>query len=171
MRGLTCQRCRRATLWGSVFCPHCGAYLRAWIVPWTLYLTLLGVLCTVVIIGLAEFLAAQRRSPNRDEWEYLNRPMVALSEFLVLTLPEAARFSLEPHGNYNLQVFLPRHSLEGMVPADRDAFVDRATAVWCENIPASAFVPFVQVRELESNSEVGTARCPLVRGRVEPLRH
>jgi hypothetical protein len=132
-------------------------------VGWTLYITLLSVICAVVLIWLAEFFSAQHRKPNSDEWPYLPKPMQAVTAFFAERLPNAAEIRLEPRGNYNLQIYLPKARLESLPYPDRDELLKGATKVWCENIPQAAFVPFVQIRDLQTEDELATARCPLGR--------
>jgi hypothetical protein len=132
-------------------------------VGWTLYITLLGVICAVVLIWLAEFLSAQHRAPNLDELPYLPKPMQAVTAFLAGQLPNTAEFRLEPRGNFNLQIYLPKDRLDSLPSSDRDELLKGVTRVWCKNIPNSAFVPFVQIRNLQTQDELATARCPLVR--------
>jgi hypothetical protein len=163
VQALTCRHCGRNALWGTLFCAHCGAYLRTWFVGWTLYLTLLGVIFAVVVIWLAEFLSAQYRQPNSNEWQYLAKPMRAVTALLAEELPRGSELRLEPHGNYNLQIYLSGRSFESVPPSRRGVFLKRLTNTWCENLPKSAFVPFVQIRDLETADELATARCPLLR--------
>jgi hypothetical protein len=132
-------------------------------VGWTLYITLLGVICAVVVIWLAEFFSAQHRKPNSAEWHYLAKPMQAVTAFFAERIPDTLEIRLEPRGNYNLQIYLPKARLESHAPHDRDKLLEGATHVWCENIPKSAFVPFVQIRDTQTEDELATARCPLVR--------
>jgi hypothetical protein len=132
-------------------------------VGWTLYITLLSVICAVVLIWLAEFFSARHRKPNSDEWPYLPKPMQAVTAFFAERLPNAAEIRLEPRGNYNLQIYLPKARLESLPYPDRDELLKGATKVWCENIPQAAFVPFVQIRDLQTEDELATARCPLGR--------
>ncbi len=160
---MKCRHCGRDAPWGTLFCPHCGAYLHTWFVGWTLYLTLMGVICTVVIIWLAEFLSAQYRKPNRDEWPYLPQPMHAVTAFLAERLPKAAELRLEPRGNFNLQIYLPAHSFESVPEHDRGELLEGVMQAWCENIPKAAFVPFVQIRDIQTGEELATERCLLVR--------
>ena len=160
---MQCRHCGRDALWGTLFCPHCGARLPTWFVGWTLYITLLSVICAVVLIWLAEFFSARHRKPNSDEWPYLPKPMQAVTAFFAERLPNAAEIRLEPRGNYNLQIYLPKARLESLPYPDRDELLKGATKVWCENIPQAAFVPFVQIRDLQTEDELATARCPLGR--------
>lgn len=160
---MKCRQCGRDAPWGTLFCPHCGAYLHTWFVGWTLYLTLLGVICAVVIIWLAEFLSAQYRKPNSDEWLHLPEPMRAVTAFLAERLPNGVELRLEPRGNYNLQIYLPKSSFESVPYHDRGEFLKGVMQAWCENIPKAAFVPFVQIRDTQTEEELATERCPLVR--------
>jgi len=146
-----------------MFCPHCGAYMRTRFVGWTLYLTLLAMVCSVVLIWLAEFLYAQHRPPNPDEWPCLPKPMHAVTAYLSEALPSAADFRLEPRGNFNLQIYLPRSRFASLHSHDRDEILERIMQAWCGNIPKAAFVPFVQIRELDTGDEWATGRCPLAR--------
>ena len=163
MPPLTCRQCGRDALWGTLFCPHCGTYLRTWFVGWTAYLTLGGVVCAVILIWLAEFLSAQYRKPNADEWRYLPKPLAEVSALLAEAVPNPAELRLEPRGNFNLQIFLSRRRFEALSERARYRLVKRIIQVWCTNVPPSAFVPFVQIRDDQTSGELLTARCPLFR--------
>ena len=158
---MRCRHCGRNVPWGTLFCPHCGARLHTRFVGWTLYLILLGIVCAVVVIWLAEFLSAQHRPPNREEQLHLSPPMHAVSAFLAAKLPPSAEVRLEPRGNYNLQIYVEADGLESVPVAERDRFVMALTQVWCENLPPAAFLSFVQLRDLHTGRELATARCPL----------
>ena len=158
-QGVRCRHCGRDVPWGTLFCPHCGAHLRTRFAGWTLYLVLLGIVSAVVVIWLAEFLSAQHRPPNREEWLYLPQPMNAVSAFLAGRLPNASELRLEPRGNYNLQIYLGKSSFLSAPPADRDEFLKGVLKAWCGNIPPAAFVPFVQIRDIRTGEELATGRC------------
>jgi hypothetical protein len=130
-------------------------------VGWTLYLILLGIVCAVVVIWLAEFLSAQHRPPDLDEQLHLSQPMHAVAAFLAASLPPAAEMRLEPRGNYNLQIYVEKSSLESVPVEERDRFVMAVTQAWCENLPTTAFLSFVQLRDLHTGDELATARCPI----------
>lgn len=146
-----------------MFCPHCGAYMRTRFVGWTLYLVLLTVVCSVVVIWLAEFLYAQHRPPNREEYSYLAKPLKAVTADLSHALPSTSEFRLEPRGNFNLQIYLRESGLSSVPYRERDELLKGVMQAWCGNIPKAAFVPFVQIRDLDTGEEWATGRCHLVR--------
>jgi hypothetical protein len=137
--------------------------LHLWLGAGTLYLTILGVVCTVVMIWLAEFIFAQHRRPSPDEWTYLPKPLNAVTVFLSATLQNAPEIRLEPRGNFNLQIYLGKNSFASVPQSDRDEFLNGVMQAWCANIPKAAFVPFMQIRDTQTGDEFATARCPLVR--------
>jgi len=156
-----CRHCRREVLWGTLFCPHCWQRVQVWSVGWTLYLTLLGIVLTVLLLGLTEFFYAQHREPSRDEWLFLGGPINAVTDFISKNTAFDSEFRLEPRGGFNLQIYLPKGRFESLPERKRGEFLDGVLRLWCANIPDTAFFPFVQVRDLQTRSELATARCPL----------
>jgi hypothetical protein len=122
----------------------------------------------VLVIWLAEFLSAQYRKPNRDEWLYLPKPMHEVTAFLAERLPNPGEVRLEPRGNYNLQIYLPRSDFEAFPHRERSVFLKGVMQSWCENIPQAAFVPFVQIRDQQTGEELVTERCPWIRKSFSP---